>query len=51
MTTKNRKQLLIINIILICLILNMVATISEMVSYDQVGEVGIEAVQLNQSNS
>ena len=51
MTTKNRKQLLIINIILVCLILNMVATISEMVSYDQVGEVRVEAAQLNQSNS
>ncbi len=51
MTTKNRKQLLIINIVLICLMLNIVATISEMTSYGQVGEVKTEAVQLSQSNS
>jgi len=51
MTRKNRKQLLIINIVLICLTLNMIATLSEMTSYDQVGEFRSEAVQSNQNNS
>ena len=50
MTTKNRKYLFFINVILICVMLNMIATISEMTAYDEAGEVGAELIQVSQSN-